>query len=345
MFNHRFYTSLVYLLAILLISSSLLFFAACVEEESTISGTVFNDLNGNGERETDDVGIEDVIVSLSRNEGDTMTLSTDESGYYSFDGLAEGEYLLSIGINLDGTHTTEASQSVTLPANSNYKDGNFGIRLYNVSLQLQGLMFNEAFEMNTSYTNHDNQRYKLERITFYLSRIMLVNENGEEHQLSLVELYDMNNPRVIGNILPEGNYTHIKFGLGLDETLNNADPTTYPAGYPLSYTQADHYWTWAKYIFAKIEGRLDEDLTGDSFSYGFLYHTGRSQSYREVSIERNFTIANNNPAKLELILDVDRLFYNDDESIDMIDEAFTHSNDSDIDIAIKIMDNFAQAIR
>ncbi|MCA9169279.1 MAG: hypothetical protein KDB23_16505 [Planctomycetales bacterium] len=60
------------------------------------SGFVYVDSNGNGRRETDEVGIANVLITLSglTNTGVTVNLETrtDNYGFYQFDFLAPGVY-------------------------------------------------------------------------------------------------------------------------------------------------------------------------------------------------------------------------------------------------------------
>lgn len=62
---------------------------------SSISGTKFNDVNGNGVRDTGEPGLSGVTIQLRNAAGQLTTATTDSSGNFSFTGLAAGTYLLS----------------------------------------------------------------------------------------------------------------------------------------------------------------------------------------------------------------------------------------------------------
>ncbi|MCH8994212.1 MAG: hypothetical protein IH959_04505, partial [Chloroflexi bacterium] len=63
---------------------------------ATISGVVFDDLDGNGVRDDGEPGLPDKAVTLV--EGATLkrAVRTEADGSYSMDGLAPGEYVLNV---------------------------------------------------------------------------------------------------------------------------------------------------------------------------------------------------------------------------------------------------------
>jgi len=76
----------------------------------TISGTVFFDVNGNGEQDEDEPGIEDIEVTLN----DDETTESNEDGFYIFDELSSGEYTVECD-EIEGlTPTTPISVDVTI---------------------------------------------------------------------------------------------------------------------------------------------------------------------------------------------------------------------------------------
>src|SRR5258708_5876801 len=74
----------------------------------SISGLVFNDLNGNGIKDAGELGIANVKILIG---GSGIEASTDANGVYQFTNLAAGTYTL---------YATTAGWTVTLPANQTY---------------------------------------------------------------------------------------------------------------------------------------------------------------------------------------------------------------------------------
>ncbi|MDM8517097.1 SdrD B-like domain-containing protein, partial [Desulfobacterales bacterium HSG16] len=79
------------------------------QQTGTISGTVFNDINGNGVQDAGEVGIGGVTVQLEDVYGDMKTVVTDDNGSYIFTGILEGIYTV---------HETDPSGYISTTANS-----------------------------------------------------------------------------------------------------------------------------------------------------------------------------------------------------------------------------------
>ena len=88
-------------------------------EPVTIGDYIWLDTNGDGVQDSDEMGIEGILVTLSDENGVVIdSVLTDENGNYLFDGLPAGTYTVSVpttGLN-DETLTTPESFTVTLAA-------------------------------------------------------------------------------------------------------------------------------------------------------------------------------------------------------------------------------------
>ena len=62
---------------------------------ASISGTKFNDANGNGVRDPGETGMSGITIRLTPSSGAALTATTDASGNFSFTNLAAGSYVLS----------------------------------------------------------------------------------------------------------------------------------------------------------------------------------------------------------------------------------------------------------
>jgi hypothetical protein len=68
---------------------------------------------------------------------------------------------------------------------------------------------------------------------------------------------------------------------------------------------SDMYWSWnPNYIFLKIEGQALVDGKPKSF----FYHVGEDARRKTVHLHAPFQVAAGQPARAELIMDVNRLF-------------------------------------
>lgn len=209
---------------------------------------------------------------------------------------------------------------------------------YNLTFKVTPLVNGQTFQMGSAYTSSENQRFMYEKFQFYLSKVKLTATDGSEQSISDVMWYDLSQPETIKLKVPEGDYSALKFSIGLDSAMNASNPADYAEGHPLSYSQ-NNYWTWAsKYIFAKLEGRCDNNLSGTDYAGAFSYHLGLDTLYREKTLARNISVSTDAVTNVELIINVDEIF----EGIDIVEDNFTHST-SDFALAQQIMNNFVAA--
>ena len=91
-------------------------------------------------------------------------------------------------------------------------------------------------ELSTAYAGPNDVQYKVEFLKYYVSDITLIGADGNElvQDVMLVDEYDRTT-RTISVEVPAGNYTGVRFGLGLNPTQNAADPATFATTHPQTY--------------------------------------------------------------------------------------------------------------
>ncbi len=82
-------------------------------EKASVSGTKFEDLNQNGQRDAEEKGLEGWTVNLEKDGVAVNTTTTDVNGQYSFDNLEPGDYVLA-EVQQDGW-------TVTMPSAGSYQ--------------------------------------------------------------------------------------------------------------------------------------------------------------------------------------------------------------------------------
>lgn len=212
----------------------------------------------------------------------------------------------------------------------------------NVVLEIKEQIGGEAFSPETTYTNSLNQSYKVEKLIFYLSNVKLVAEDGTEELMTEVLLHNYTEAEDLKFTVPEGKYTGIKFGFGLDSDLNMTDPTTVAEDSPL-HTDRDMYWVWATmYRFIKLEGRASSEANATELTDAFLYHIGTNPYYQEVTLTRDIIVDNCEEANVSIVLNIDEIFDNSTTPVDVINENSTHTMNNP-DLATKVKNNLVEA--
>lgn len=206
----------------------------------------------------------------------------------------------------------------------------------------------------------------IENVKFYVSDLRLVKADGTEEQVNDYHLFDFaeNHQFVTGSgktahaggeymtvEAPLGEYSGVKFGLGVPQDVNNADPSVYGPQHPLSVDQGMH-WSWnTGYIFLKVEGKMDTtpDNGVDDYDLGFAYHTGTNPLYREVdysgSQQSFFEIRKDTETQFIIDVDLARVFNAGNEAQDVrIPEASISHTTGTEELAQRVTDNFREAM-
>jgi hypothetical protein len=139
-----------------------------------------------------------------------------------------------------------------------------------------------------------------------------------------------------GTGTPEGEYTGIRFRIGVDETVNKADPHHYAADHALNPLVNGLHWGWmGGYIFMALEGRFPSGGKDD----GFSYHIANAPQL--MTVELPVAFRGGRPLTLALELDMTQVL----AGIDFAkDGTSTHSREGDA-LAAKLKTNIEHAFR
>ncbi len=93
---------------------------------NTISGYVWNDINTDSLLNDNELGIENILVTLLLSNGSTITTFSNQNGYYEFLNLIDGDYIVSVSETI-GNHVlnTENNYNISISNNSSL-EYNFG---------------------------------------------------------------------------------------------------------------------------------------------------------------------------------------------------------------------------
>lgn len=222
-----------------------------------------------------------------------------------------------------------------------------------VNLNITTEVGGTAVVLNNIYSDVKGYRYMPTLFKLYLSNISFIKDDGSEVFVKDAELLDLGNSlngeaetRTYDLVL--GDYTGIRFWLGVDSTMNATDPASYPSTDPLSlYTGT--YWDWnTGYRFLMFEGVYDTVPNGTGALYNgnsFTYHTGTNALYIEADLsnaQQTFSLIEDGDSyNYNLALDMNKILYSSSDTIAIKDNRVTHTTNN-MPLAEKITNNLSQ---
>ena len=156
-----------------------------------------------------------------------------------------------------------------------------------VTIEFDNRAGEESLDFNQPYTNAAGEELTFSKFKYYVSNFVLVKGDGSEYVVpkdSCYFLVDQSMPasRSISlKNIPAGEYTRVKFMIGVDSLKNTADISERTGVLDPAGDAADMYWTWnSGYIHLKIEGTSPaapyDSMTNMSM---FMYHIGGFGGY------------------------------------------------------------------
>ena len=161
-----------------------------------------------------------------------------------------------------------------------------------------GLEFDNVFGdanliLNTQInTTSEGEALKISAVKYIISNIVLTNENGTTYIYPKSESYfivdEANEASQLIDLtnIPAGNYTKVKFGIGVDQAQFNQGASG--QGNLLSQADvADMFWSWsAGYKFVLFEGMFTSATVPTESM--FMVHTGQTgtaYNYTEITLD------------------------------------------------------------
>lgn len=199
-----------------------------------------------------------------------------------------------------------------------------------VNIMIDNVMKNSAEDkanlmLQSPYITAGGDTLTFSKFKYFISNLYLINESGDSIEIPqsyhLIESTLESNTKVINlTNIPSGNYTSLVYNIGLDSVANH-DETIIEGDLDPNY---DMSWNWqVGYKFFNFEG----SYTGDTSSGNFLYHLGKTENIRTLTLDfpRNLVIGNdiNSPSMVHIIADINKIFNN--------------VNTIDIDISNRVM--------
>lgn len=213
-----------------------------------------------------------------------------------------------------------------------------------VQLNAKAMWDDQDLMIGETYQDPFDRPILVEQFKMYISSITLLREDGAEFMMEDVDLINFNANWSASTTVPAGSYTGIKFGIGVPAEWNTGeDPAQYESSNPLSVQSSQGmFWTWnSGYIFLKFEGKtaLDGDASNMTDSYAF--HIGTDNYYRTVTLDKIFTIGEDD-AVVDVAVNCAEFLEGNGDTIDLEQDFITHTGDN-MPLAARFMDLFVAA--
>jgi len=197
----------------------------------------------------------------------------------------------------------------------------------------------------TVNTSEAGQVHHFSEVKYVVSNIRLIKADGTEIPYNTNDLdngatvINQANPETLSYVLndfPVGDYTEIKFGLGVRSDLNTLDQVSFPEFYAnAGSNETEMHWEWGTgYRFTKIEGFYDTDNKELSFHSGSTLTDDAdgnfvqgADAYRNItlSLPTTATVGNNAPT-IAIKADFDYLLSGDSHTVTIVSTADITNN-------------------
>lgn len=221
----------------------------------------------------------------------------------------------------------------------------------NVDLQYDGapaIMFQP-------YSLNDSVRVLFSRFSMYLTDVQVVNNSGDPVTLEEVGFHNLTDQYMDlqsaseGYVLEfsdlePGEFSMLRFGLGLPSDLNAQEPGDFEMGHPLN--APEEYWIgWQSYVFVKIEGKIDSDDNPDEFEGNMALHLGGDEIFRQIELSEPIVLEGGKTAVVDMTIDLQDMFRpSGKDPYNLLSRPMIHAT-SHLPQANELADNLVGAIR
>lgn len=151
-----------------------------------------------------------------------------------------------------------------------------------VELHITHKLGGGTFGFNQQVKNNLDNDFNIRRLEYFISGISIKHDGGTittipSHYIRVNAGKDVTDALGNYNIT---NVESISFHIGVDASVNHADPTKHPTGHPLALGGASMHWGWsAGYIFIAMEG-----ASGPTMSSFISIHSMGDALYMETTV-------------------------------------------------------------
>lgn len=152
------------------------------------------------------------------------------------------------------------------------------------------------FAFNTSITLPSGESMTVTKLKYYVSNFVLVNKDGGTYTVPQNDCYFLideetdSTTEITLNNVPAGDYTTIKYILGIDSLRSTMDVSQRTGALDPAGAGADMYWSWnSGYIFFRIDATSPQSTEAGNLCFFHVggyggYSTATTNNIRNVSI-------------------------------------------------------------
>jgi len=195
----------------------------------------------------------------------------------------------------------------TSPDTGNNNNGKTDTTAFTV--QLYPTFNGDALHLYEKHVTSSGDTVSFSNIKFYLSDFRLVSDSGKETSLDGIFLVNLDDTAYrkstfipFNFMAPTGNYTALKFNVGIDSAINHRDASAdeFPLG-----PNSGMYWSWNPgYVFHKVEGTVDS--AGKEIT--ILYHLGEDKRNAAITITDAISVSTGKTNTVSVNADYNKFF-------------------------------------
>jgi len=170
----------------------------------------------------------------------------------------------------------------------------------NVWLKINHTLGAAPFAFNFNTETADGEAVKFRRLEYYISQIVLVHDGGQMTKVKdtwlLVDANSATHVQLGQYAIT--NLEEIRFGIGVEPTVNHEDPSAYAPSHPLSPKSPSMHWGWeAGYRYIALEGSA-----GPNRNQNMEIHSLGDVNYKQIKLATSGKLTNND-LTIELLAD------------------------------------------
>ena len=170
---------------------------------------------------------------------------------------------------------------------------------------------NEVDAYGAVYILTGGRKISVNKAQLYISNIQLIRADGSVYPVPNTILLKVQEtePYLVGNV-PAGNYSSVRFTVGLDSVTNLKTPAVSD-----SALNNSSMWFGATaqpegYVFVNFQGTIDTTASANGTNLlPFMYMIGTNANRRQVTMpNQNFTVTTGQAQYVHMIIDYNKLF-------------------------------------